>query len=126
MCECRTTCQHCGRPRADCLAADDCFFGRGEIPSGYVTDDGHVIFEPYRRWDALEPGQTIEVGEEPWCIDVVGVSGPDKDGMVTVWGLQGALTYAADWPVCPLTPQDVDLRATLLIEEQHATRPGIR
>jgi hypothetical protein len=116
MCECLTTCKHCDRPREECLAAGDCAFGLLEIPSGYVTDDAHVIFEPYRRWDSLEVGQTVELGEEPWTIDVVHVSERDKDGMVTVSGLQGSATYAADWPVCPLTPQDVDLREILLME----------
>lgn len=118
MCECRITCQHCDRRREECLAFGDCTFGRLEVPSGYLTDDGHVIFEPNRRWDSLTTGQTIELGEEPWRLDVLDVSEPDGDGMVTVWGLQGAVTYAADWPVCPITPEDADLADSLLIEER--------
>lgn len=56
-------------------------------------------------------------GEEPWVLDLVDVTRPDVDLMVTLTGLQGTVRVSMDWPVELYTAEAADLEASLLMDE---------
>lgn len=117
MCECRTTCQVCGRPRAVCVESGWCALGAPDVPTGQLTDDGHVIFEPYRRADTVA-GMTVHnpAGDEPWTLDVLAVHpAPGEPGAVILHAVQGDVLVARDWPTAPRTAEDDQIEADLLL-----------
>lgn len=56
-------------------------------------------------------------GEEPWVLDLVAVSPPDVELMVTLTGLQGTVRVSLDWPVEIFTAAAAGLEASLLLDE---------
>lgn len=57
------------------------------------------------------------LGQAPWVLDLVAVSRPDVELMVTLSGVQGAVRVSLDWPVEIYTAADADLEAILLLGE---------
>ena len=70
----------------------------------------------------LRPGMTIEWCEEPWYLDVVEVSDPDADGMVTVDAVQGRFVIAGDCMFTEITPALADLIGSVVIDENERLR----
>jgi hypothetical protein len=67
----------------------------------------------------LRPGLAVRnpLGQAPWVLDLVAVSRPDVELMVTLTGLQGTVRVSLDWPVEIYTAADADLEAVLLLDE---------
>ena len=59
------------------------------------------------------------LGQEPWVLDLVEVSRPDVELMVTLTAVQGVVRVALDWPVEIYTAAAADLEAGLLLDEHH-------
>jgi hypothetical protein len=67
----------------------------------------------------LRPGLAVRnpLGHEPWVLDLVAVSRPDVELMVTLTGLQDTVRVSLDWPVEIYTAAAADLEAVLLLDE---------
>lgn len=69
----------------------------------------------------LSPGLAVRnpLGQEPWVLDLVDVSLPDVELMITLAGVQGAVRVSLDWPVELYTAAAADLETSLLLGEHH-------
>lgn len=79
------------------------------VPGGAAAQDlqpGQTVFNPNVGWQ----------GDDRETLDVVSVSAPDDEGMVTIFCLDGPPVYiAGDWGMEIMTAADADLRASLLL-----------
>jgi hypothetical protein len=57
--------------------------------------------------------------QEPWVLDLVEVSRPDVELMVSLTAVQGVVRVALDWPVEIYTAAAADLEASLMLDEHH-------
>lgn len=117
MCECRTTCLICERPRIVCLESGLYLLGAPEMPSGQITDNGHVIFEPYQRADSVA-GMTVHnpLGAEPWTLDVLSTHpATGEPWAVILHALQGDVLVSRDYPTLPRDRMDDGIEADVML-----------
>lgn len=117
MCTCLTTCLICELPRMVCVESGLGLLDAPEVPSGQITDDGHVIVEPYRRADSVA-GMTVHnpLGTEPWTLDVLSAHpAPGEPLAVILHALQGDVRVSRDYPTLPRDRTDDNFEANVML-----------
>lgn len=83
-------------------------------PLAFDLGDPDLVLAMY-----VQPGVAVRnpLGQEPWVLDLVHVSRPDVELMVTLTGVQGTVRVSLDHMVEIYTTAAADLEASLLLEE---------